>query len=594
MDQDVRKSTRSSHNKNRPSQQQVAALDDLAEYNLIDETYTLLSTGILHNPLISPSLPTNASAYASRIRFTGHTSPAIPVPWRFAESIATLKALEAVMIGNLLTQKYSLPPQKVEINIDHAQLFIMSGWLTSIIIDDIPVKATSRNVEVTKIFPTYDMYGALASPYRMCITNIYLTKDSSYFQLHGSMNPDIILQTLSMPSEAEGDFSESSSLYQDKISKYTAAELDSLVSGRIKQAGTICHTISQYKSSPQGLANAHTGLWQTHHHPSSSQPPNWWQSPSSPQSSPIRPLAGLRVVDLSRVIAAPAITRGLAELGASVMRISSVNHPDLGFLHPDLGWGKWNCALDFRNANDLDMAKDLIREADVVVSGYRPGVLDKFGLGQEGILELVKGRDRGIIFARENCYGWNGPWALRSGWQQISDACVGISYEFGHAMGNEEPVTPIFPNSDYCTGVVGVCGILDALVQRGKYGGSYTIDIALAYYNQWLVGSVGMYPQDVWQKVWKRSGGEVLRHDSQMGQMIPLYIEKLEKSAPYLFDDEFFEVREAKAVGAQIKTVKPILSWTDGLVQPGFQVGVRRNGMDKAKWPEDLMIELVN
>ena len=276
------------------------------------------------------------------------------------------------------------------------------------------------------------------------------------------------------------------------------------------------------------------------------------------------------------------------------MRITSPNLPDLGFLHPDLGWGKWNCALDFRINTDLAKAKDLIREADVVVSGYRPGILDKFGLGQEGILELTRDRDRGIVFARENCYGWNGPCASQSGWQQISDACVGISYEFGRSMGNDEPVTPIFPNSDYCTGIVGVCGILDALAKKGEYGGSYTVDLALGYYNQWLVDSVGMYPQDVWEGVWERNGREVLRHHSQMGMMVPLYIGKLEKTAPYLFDEEFFEIRDAKAVGAQIRTVKPILRWTDGLVQPGFQVGVRRNGMDKAKWPEDLMTELVD
>ncbi|KAG0651079.1 Succinyl-L-malate -transferase beta subunit [Hyphodiscus hymeniophilus] len=569
-------------------------LNEHSDYDLIGETYQVLNTAILQNPLITPFIPANVDAYASRIKFTGHRSPAIPVPWRFAESIGALKGLEAIMTGNLLTQKYSLPPQRVEINVDHAQLFIMSGWLTSIMVDGVPVKATSRDDEMTKVFPTYDVHGALASPYRMCITNIYRTKDSSYFHVHGSMNPNILLKALYMPSEAEGDFQESSTLYQDRISEYTAAELDSLVSQRTRQAGTICNTVSEYKTSAQGLANADTGLWQTHHHTSTSQPPGWWPSSLSPKPSPARPLAGLKVVDLTRVIAAPAITRGLAELGASIMRITSPHLPDLGFLHPDLAWGKWNCALDFCNNIDLAKAKDLIREADVVVSGYRPGVLDKFGLGEEGILTLTRDRRRGIVFARENCYGWNGPLASRSGWQQLSDACVGISYEFGHAMGNDEPVTPIFPNSDYCTGIVGVCGILDALVRMGKFGGSYTVDLALGYYNQWLVGSVGTYPQSVWQRVWERTGGDVLRHHSQMGQMVPLYIEKLGRSAPYLFDEDFFESREAKAVGVQIRTVKPILRWTDGLVQPGFQVGVRRNGMDKAKWPEDLMTELLD
>jgi hypothetical protein len=87
-----------------------------------------------------------------------------------------------------------------------------------------------------------------------------------------------------------------------------------------------------------------------------------------------------------------------------------------------LNWGKWNTFLDFRKEEDREKMKALVLEADVVISGYRPGVLDKWGFGQEDILKLCEGRERGIIYARENCYGWNGPWAYRSGWQQISDA----------------------------------------------------------------------------------------------------------------------------------------------------------------------------
>jgi crotonobetainyl-CoA:carnitine CoA-transferase CaiB-like acyl-CoA transferase len=61
----------------------------------------------------------------------------------------------------------------------------------------------------------------------------------------------------------------------------------------------------------------------------------------------------------------------------------------------------------------------------VVVTGYRPDVLDKYGFSVDGILDLCRSRDRGVVVVRENCYGWNGPWAGRTGWQQISDA-VGI------------------------------------------------------------------------------------------------------------------------------------------------------------------------
>ena len=65
-------------------------------------------------------------------------------------------------------------------------------------------------------------------------------------------------------------------------------------------------------------------------------------------------------------------------------------------------------------------------------------------------------------------------------------------------MSHNEPVTPVFPNSNYCTGVAGACGILDVLMQRAEKSGSYVVDIALNYYSQWLVNSVGVYPEEVW------------------------------------------------------------------------------------------------
>lgn len=562
-----------------------------ASWNLITETSKLLQTGILDNPLIAPSLPKGASAYASKITFTGHTQPAIPIPWRFAESVASLKGLEAIMIGGLLKSKYNIEPQEVEINIDHASLFVMSALLTGVIIDGVPSKPMSPTPGVTKFFPSGDIHRAGGSAHRTCATNIYKTKDDRYFHLHGSMNPSIIMQAIGMPEDGEGGFEEVALRYQEVVGKYTAQELQHLASVVTRQAGTICWSVDEFRESEHGKANAHVGLWEVHVHQNHKQEAGWWAD--SPQTGPARPLAGLKIVDMTRIIAAPAVTRGLAELGASVMRITAPHLQDMGSLHPDLGWGKWNCSLDFRKPEDLEKAKALIMEADVVVSGYRPAVLDKYGLGEAGILELTKDRPRGIIFARENCYGWNGPWQGRSGWQQISDACCGVSLEFGRAMGNEEAVTPVFPNSDYCTGIAGVSGILDALMQRAEKGGSYTVDVALNYYSQWLVNSVGMYPKEVWEDVWDRNGRKVVRHYFPMGRSLPMYFEMLASSSPYLFSEEFFEIREAKAVGTQIRTVKPILRWKAGVVKPGFQVSARRNGIDQPRWPEDLMVELV-
>jgi hypothetical protein len=235
------------------------------------------------------------------------------------------------------------------------------------------------------------------------------------------MNPDPSLDSIGLPHEMDSPSHEAAvKPFMEKIKNIDSQEMQRLASDIYKQAGTICWTTEEYKQSEHGKANAHVSLFEIREHPSPAQPACWW--PESPQTSAQRPLAGLKVIDLTRVIAAPAVTRGLAELGASVMRVTAPHLVDYSSLHCDLNWGKWNCSLDFRKDEDRARMRELLMEADVVVTAYRPHVLDKWGFGEEDIIEMTKDRKRGIIYARENCYGWHGPWAYRSGWQQISDA----------------------------------------------------------------------------------------------------------------------------------------------------------------------------
>lgn len=114
------------------------------------------------------------------------------------------------------------------------------------------------------------------------------------------------------------------------------------------------------------------------------------------EESTHRPLAGLKVVDLTRVIAGPAISRGLTELGASVMRITAAHLCDRSVLHPDLNHGKWNAFLDPRSEADRAALRKLVLGADVFVQGYRPGVLDKYGFGERDVIEMCRERGTGI------------------------------------------------------------------------------------------------------------------------------------------------------------------------------------------------------
>jgi hypothetical protein len=410
---------------------------DHSAYSVPEEAAKVFKNGILNDPLISIDLPPEVTECSTPITFSGSNEPTLPINWRFAESVSALKALEATLINVLLTRKDNLPPQEGNINTDHATLFIMSSLLW--VVDpgegglNLPSSLFTDQKPLEKYFPSCDKHRMGASLHRNAVTNIYKCADGRYFHLHGGFNPDASLESVGLPPDRDAaDYEDAVQPFIKAMSRIPSDKMQHLATDIYRQAGSICYAIDEFAASEHGRANAHVNLWEIHNRPNPNQPPSWW--PSSPQTSPLRPLAGLKIVDLTRVIAAPAATRSLAELGASVMRCTSPNLPDYSALHIDLNWGKWNCSIDLKKEEDREKLWILILEADVVVQGYRPGVLDKYGFSQEAIIKRCENRNRGIISVRENCYGWNGPWFGRSGWQQISDAVKPLTpFSFFHS-----------------------------------------------------------------------------------------------------------------------------------------------------------------
>lgn len=419
----------------------------VTEYSVQNEAKSIFDNGILNNSLMS--IPSDLKDLAKYVRFTGSPSPSIPINWRFAESAAATKAFEASMLNLLITKKYNVDPINIEINTDHASLYVMSPMITRIVDEETgEIKPFPwHSPEAHKVFPNQDLHGAHSELHRQLATNIYKTADGRFFHSHGSMDPEPTLTALGLPTHGEEGVTYDGVIkrIQSVVEKHQSADIDHLMNEQYRQAGTIAWSSREFFASEHGKANSHVGLYELSPAPKElgSQPASWWPENASNPSSPKRPLAGLKVVDLTRVIAAPSITRGLAQMGASVMRATSQHVTDMSSLFHDLSWGKWQCRLHLKDASDREKLRALIKEADVVVEGYRPGVMEKYGLSREDIFELVKDRGRGIIHVKENCYGWYGPWMHRSGWQQISDACCGVSLEFGRSMGNDEAVTPV-------------------------------------------------------------------------------------------------------------------------------------------------------
>jgi crotonobetainyl-CoA:carnitine CoA-transferase CaiB-like acyl-CoA transferase len=155
------------------------------------------------------------------------------------------------------------------------------------------------------------------------------------------------------------------------------------------------------------------------------------------------------MIDISRVIAAPTIAKMAALFGATVIRVSCSSQPDMGSLLVDGNLGKRDVTLDLKSAEGKETLKKLLEDVDVILDGYRPGALERLGFGPKYVFELAQRRGKGIVYVRENYYGWKGSRVQRSGWQQISDCDTGVSWLQGKFLGLNEPVVPLLPNSDY-------------------------------------------------------------------------------------------------------------------------------------------------
>ncbi|WP_107047835.1 CoA transferase [Streptomyces sp. NRRL B-3229] len=188
-------------------------------------------------------------------------------------------------------------------------------------------------------------------------------------------------------------------------------------------------------------------------------------------ASPLLPAAGLRVLDLTRVLAGPVATRTLALLGADVLRVDAPHLPELPDQHADTGFGKRSATLDLVTGGRT--FEELLAQADVVVTGYRPGALDRFGLSPEALAE----RRPGVVVAQLSAWGAYGPWAGRRGFDSLVQAATGIAVLEGSA---EAPGALPAQALDHGTGYLLAAAVLRALAEQAREGGSRSVRLALA------------------------------------------------------------------------------------------------------------------
>jgi crotonobetainyl-CoA:carnitine CoA-transferase CaiB-like acyl-CoA transferase len=203
------------------------------------------------------------------------------------------------------------------------------------------------------------------------------------------------------------------------------------------------------------------------------------ESPPEPFGEGERPLSGIRVLDLTRVLAGPTCARTLAEHGADVLRIAAAHLPSFEALVMDTGHGKRSAHLDLRDEQDASRMRELMREGDIFSQAYRPGALDRLGFSAEALAALRPG----IVYVSLSAFGHEGPWRDRRGWDSLVQNVSGIVAE--HAVDGQPRLMPAQP-IDYLTGYLGAFGALLALARRARDGGSYLVRVSLAQTGRWI------------------------------------------------------------------------------------------------------------
>lgn len=222
-------------------------------------------------------------------------------------------------------------------------------------------------------------------------------------------------------------------------------------------------TPEQWQAHPQARAVETLPLLATHR--VDDAPPRPWTASAS------TPLEGVRVLDLTRVIAGPVATRDLASAGADVLRVDSPHLPEIEWQHLDTGQGKRSALLDLAGRAAFD---ELIAGADVVVTGYRPGSLERLGLSPDALLRQYPG----LIVATVSAWGDTGPWGQRRGFDSIVQAASGIAMI--ESDDGETPGALPAQALDHSAGHLLAAGIIHALHAQRRDGGGRTVSVALA------------------------------------------------------------------------------------------------------------------
>lgn len=311
---------------------------------------------------------------------------------------------------------------------------------------------------------------AAASPNRLLaervVGGIVPARDGRYVQLHSSFNDGPkVLDLLGLGPDASRD--EVLAAVADR----DAFELEAAFIGR-KVCGGVVMSKQEWAQHPQGMAIADLPVVRI---------TKIGEASPEPLPDGDRPASGVRVVDLTRVLAGPTCAKTIAEHGADVLHVTAPHLDRAGPFDIETGIGKRQASIDLDDPAQAEKMRSLIAEADVFSQGYRLGTLARRGLAPETLADLRPG----IVCVSENCYGHVGPWSERPGWEQLGQAATGMSFREGTASSAGVPRLAPAAVNDYTTGFLAAYGAMMALARRATEGGSWHVQVSLAQTCMW-------------------------------------------------------------------------------------------------------------
>ena len=380
---------------------------------------------------------------ARTVEFTGGSDPILPTSFKIGETSAACLGAIGLAVSDLWE--------------------LRGGKKQAIGVDARRAVASLRSGHYLK------MEKAEVSHERNPVMGMYPAKDGHFSYIHANFpnHRAAALKVLGVPEDKQA--------VREAVAKWNALELEEAIIAA-KGAGGMVRTHEEWARHPQSAAIAALPLMEI---------VRIGDSPPEAMPPGNRPLSGIRVLDLTRVLAGPTCARTLAEHGADVLKITGAHLPNLGYQEFDTGHGKLSAQLDLRQQRDVDILRGLVREADVFSQGYRPGTLGGRGLAPEELAEIRPG----LVYVSLCAFSHAGPWASRRGFDTVVQTVSGITSRQAEIVPGKTPGPQFYPVSaiDYCTGYLMAFGAMVALARRAREGGSWLVRISLAQVGKWIV-----------------------------------------------------------------------------------------------------------